>query len=149
MHMAATRREVDPNEIRRLADIRATFAERERKAMEAHPDPDQDSLAALAAYAGAKNGRGSVVGPRWDERYRQLINKAREARMTWREIAEALGEYDENGQPDEQGVADKQRARNKGYERWVHEMGHPPDMTYYGDPADDPLGATAKAASKK
>lgn len=132
---------MEASEVERLLVLRTRFEERERTRMKEHPDPKDDPLGALAAYAGAKNGRGAVVGPWWDEQYRILINEARAARMSWREITIALGEGDGNDPSVVQRVADKQRSRNQAHARWMEEQeDHSPDD--YLPATKDPLAAT-------
>lgn len=107
--MPAKRRAVDSLDQERWQRLRDESASRHRELLDAGPTDDPlDSLAWKA---------GSLPDPQFsfDNDLRERIERARESRYTWREIASALGE----GEDDEaaQRVADRQKWRNRAHRR--------------------------------
>lgn len=83
--VAARRRDIDPEEIERLEELRANAQLWYDEALAAGPDPDDDVLGAIAH-------RSVFPEPKpYCPTYRDLINQARDERATWREIATAMG----------------------------------------------------------
>lgn len=104
--MAAKRREVADEEKARLQGLRRESLTRHRELLGDGPD---DALGALAWKA------GSVVDDQYtfDNDLRLKIERAREQRFTWREIAAALGEGDDDDAA--RRVADAQKWRNRAF----------------------------------
>lgn len=106
--MAAKRREVADDESARLQELRSDSLDRHRSLL---ADGPSDSLGALAWKA------GSVVDDShsFDNDLRLKIQRARDDRFTWREIADALGEGDDDEAA--RRVADKQKWRNRAFDQ--------------------------------
>lgn len=109
--MPAKRREVDAEAQGRWAALRAEAATRQRELLDAGP---ADPLGALAWKAGTGDARFS-----FDNGLRELVERARAERYTWREIAAALGEGDDEEAA--RRVSDQQKWRNLSYRRAVGE----------------------------
>jgi hypothetical protein len=103
----APRRNLDLDDLARWEQLREEAAARRSALMN---DAPGDPLDRLAWKAGAGPGEHA-----FDDELRELIEAARAARYTWREIAAALGEGDD--QASATRVQSKQYWRNETHER--------------------------------
>jgi hypothetical protein len=106
--MPARRRDVGFDAHQRWADLRKQSAVRQRELLDSGPSGVLDALAWKAGTA--LDGQFS-----FDNDLRERIEKARAERYTWREIAAALGEGDDDDAA--RRVADQQKWRNRAYRR--------------------------------
>lgn len=107
--MAAVRREVDEHDMKQWAGLRQQAAEA-IQALVANGPGVESPLDQLAWKAGTLPDSQFS----FDNQLRLLIEDARDHRYTWREIAAALGEGDD--EISSRRVKDKQAWRNKAYE---------------------------------
>lgn len=106
--MAAVRRDIEPEEMRRLEGLRDAAAQARQELIDQAP-PASDPLGRVAWMSGAD---GNPDYP-FNNDLREAINVAREARFQWREISVALGDDDDQGTADR--VNAKQMWRNRTY----------------------------------
>lgn len=100
---------MDTEEQQRWDALRAESAARQQELLDAGPD---DPLGAIAWKAGTGDPKFS-----FDNDLRERIERARAERYTWREIAAALGEGDD--EESARRVSDQQKWRNLAYRRAV------------------------------
>ena len=105
--LMATRRNLDQEDLARWEQLRAEAAARRAALM---GDAPADPLDRLAWKAGTGPGEHA-----FDNELRELIEAARAARYTWREIAAALGEGDDPSSATR--VQSKQYWRNETHDR--------------------------------
>ena len=103
----AKRREVDADEAARWEELRNEARRHLEEVLSAGPDPDEDLMGAIA-------WRGAFPEPDpIDPELRDWINEAIDRRMSWREIAVALG------------LGESRSAESKASNRQVTRNSHP------------------------
>lgn len=107
--MAPERRKITGDALAQLEETRTRAKAEFQNFINAGPG-ESEVLARLAWFSGSF---GDIRYP-FHPRLRELINHARDARFTWREIAQALGEGDSDA--DVRRVREKQEWRNRVYD---------------------------------
>ncbi len=103
--MPPARRTIPATDVQRWRDLRARAADADTEARDSGLTLDVPILDAIAWLSGFPE--------RDDDQLRQLIEEAREARYSWREIAVATGESDDRG--GETSTQARQHARNERF----------------------------------
>ena len=100
--MSPARRTIPATDVQRWRDLRTKASEADTEARDSGLTIDVPILDAIAWLSGFPE--------RDDDQLRQLIEEAKEARFSWREIAVACGESDDRG--GESRTQARQYARN-------------------------------------